>query len=125
MKPKLIQKGCQNPDPVLYDVFVIVAPPLPSKIELSPERGVKNHTGEFLRFGPSFETVWTPFTCQVGSIFGVRLDQKSTRHSEWVLDTTETPPGAPRDPPGDWGETYHGQRRAGRSGRMWEDIGGS
>ena len=79
MKPKLIQKGCQNPDPVLYDFFVIVAPPLPSKIELSPERGVKNHAGEFLRLGPGFEPVWTPFTCQVGSIFGVRFDEKSSR----------------------------------------------
>ncbi len=100
MKPKLIQKGCQNPDPVLYDFFVIVAPPLPSKIELSLERGVKNHAGEFLRFGPGFDPVWTPFTCQVGSIFGVRFDEKSSRYSERVLDTTETPPGTPGTRPG-------------------------
>ncbi len=57
MKPKLVQEGCQTRDPVLYDFLVIVGPALPSKIDLSPERGVKNHTGEFLWFGLSFESV--------------------------------------------------------------------
>ena len=107
----LVPIGNQNEAKIdagrVYDFLVIVGPPLPSKTELSPERGVKNRTGEFLKFGLSFEPVWTQFRAKLAPFSG----SDSIKNLPGIPSGSWTPRKPPREP--------HGSPQAGWAPPPW------